>query len=288
MFEDERISRRGFFKWGAAGAAALAATKAPFALAADTETGDKKVPRTGLQLYSIRDDCGKDLPGTLAAVAKIGYKGVEFAGYHGRDAKALRKMLDDLGLVCCGTHTGLDTLTGDKLAKTVEFHKILGNKFLIVPGFGAKTKQDWLDKAKQFTEIAEKLKPQGMMTGYHNHSHEFNPIDGEIPWDLFFGNTPKDVIMQFDTGNAMGGGGDPVKYLKKYPGRAVTIHAKPWSKTNPKAVIGEDDLPWKEIFDICETTGNTQWYIVEYEVGGVPAIEAVEKCFQGMKKMGKA
>ena len=59
-------------------------------------------------------------------------------------------------------------------------------------------------------------------------------------------------------------------------------------KKNPKAVIGEDELPWKEIFEICETTGNTQWYIVEYEVGGVPSLEAVEKCLAGMKKLGRA
>lgn len=81
----------------------------------------KKIP-IGLQLYSIREDCAKDLPGTLAAVSKMGYDGVEFAGYHGRTAKELRKMLDDLGLKCCGTHIGLDTLLGDALKASAEFN----------------------------------------------------------------------------------------------------------------------------------------------------------------------
>src|SRR4051794_19457759 len=69
----------------------------------------------GLQLYSVRDDCAKDLPGVLKAVAKMGYTGVEFAGYYGRTAQELREMLDSNGLKCYGTHIGLETLLGDNL-----------------------------------------------------------------------------------------------------------------------------------------------------------------------------
>lgn len=285
------VLRRDVLKLTAAGAAALAAGAGAgkvLAAATGTATGARKMIPIGLQLYSVRAECGKDLAGTVAAVAKMGYKGVEFAGYHGKSATDLRKLLDDNGLVCCGTHTGLNTLLGDALAKTIEFNKTLGNPFLIVPGMGAKTRQDWLDKAKQFNEISDKVRPQGMWVGYHNHSAEFKELEGEKPWDTFFGNTKKDVVMQFDVGNAKGSGGDAVEYLKKYPGRALTLHVKPWSKSNPKAVVGEDELPWKEIFNLCETTGNTQWYIVEYEVGGVPALEAVKNCLEGLKKMGKA
>src|SRR4051794_6490538 len=86
-----------------------------------------------LQLYSVRDECAKDLPGVLKEVARMGYEGVEFAGYYGFDAPTLRKMLDDLGLKCAGTHIMLPTLQGDALAETIAFNKTLGNKFLIVP-----------------------------------------------------------------------------------------------------------------------------------------------------------
>lgn len=91
-----------------------------------------KIP-VGVQLYSVRDDAAKDLPGTMAAVAKMGYTGIEWAGYHGRTAKELRKLADDLGLKSCGTHTGMETLLGDKLQQTMDYNAELGNKYLIVP-----------------------------------------------------------------------------------------------------------------------------------------------------------
>jgi sugar phosphate isomerase/epimerase len=253
------------------------------------EYGGNKIP-IGVQLYSVRTECEKDLPGTIAAVAKIGYKGVEFAGYYGRDAKTLRKLLDDNGLKCCGTHTGIDTLLGDNLMKTIEFNKILGNKYLIVPGLPQKytsSKKAWQETADLFSELAEKVKPHGMRVGYHNHSAEFKMLEGEMPWDTFFSRVSKDVIMQFDTGNAMHGGGDPVTFLKKYPGRAITVHIKPFSKKNPKALLGEDELPWKEIFNLCETIGKTEWYIVEYESDAFPPIVNIQKCYEALKKWGK-
>jgi len=243
-----------------------------------------------LQLYSVRKDCERDLPGTVAAVARMGYEGVEFAGYYGRSANELRKMLDDLDLKCCGTHIGMDMLLGDNLAATIEFNKILGNRFLIVPGLAENrrnSRKAWLETAGVFNELAARVKPHGMRVGYHNHHIEFTPMDGELPWDTFFSNTRPEVVMQFDTGNAAHGGGDAVPFLRKYPGRAATVHLKPFSKANPKALIGEDELPWKDIFKLCEATGKTEWYIVEYEVEGLPPMAAVEKCLQALRKMGK-
>src|ERR1044071_3835983 len=141
----QSISRRDFLKTSVTATAALAAAT-PANLFAAGEYGGNKIP-FGLQLYSVRNECAKDLDGTVAAVAKMGYKAVEFAGYHGRDAKALRKLLDDTGLKCCGTHIGLDTLLGDNLPKTIEFNHTLGNRYLIVPGLPGKytqSHQGWL------------------------------------------------------------------------------------------------------------------------------------------------
>lgn len=252
-------------------------------------TKGKKIP-VGLQLYSVRDDCAKDLVKTVTAVAKMGYRGVEFAGYHGRDARTLRKLLDDVGLQCCGTHIGLDTLLGDALPETIEFNQILGNRFLIVPGLDAKhtsSRQAWQNTARTFNEIAEKVKPHGMRVGYHNHTTEFHALDGELPWNTFFGNTRNDVVMQFDTGNAMHGGGDATLYLKRYPGRAATVHIKPFSKSKPNALLGDDELPWPEIFRLCETIGNTEWYIVEYESDAYAPLISVEKTLEVMRRWGK-
>ena len=286
------VSRRGFIAKSVAAAAVLASS-------ADGASQDQKKKQRaknrdrrrfpiGLQLYSVREDCKRDLPGTIAAVAKMGYKGVEFAGYYDRTAKQLRKMLDDNGLVCCGTHTGLDTLLGDNLARTIEFNKTLGNKYLIVPGLPEKYRtshQAWLDTAKLFNELAEKVKPHEMLVGYHNHSIEFTAMDGELPWDTFYGNTRKDVVMQIDVGNAIHGGADPLPYLYKYPGRAITVHVKEFSETNKKALVGEGDVNWKAFFALCKAVGQTEWYIVEQESYAYPPLECVQRCLRNLRKM---
>lgn len=243
-----------------------------------------------LQLYSVREDCARDLPGTLAAVAKMGYAGVEFAGYYGRSAEELRRMLDDLGLQVAGTHIGLDTLLGEELERTVAFNKTLGNRFLIVPGLAESrriSRAAWLETARLFDEVAERLKPYDMVTGYHNHHIEFQPMDGELPWDTFFGNTRPEVVMQFDTGNAMHGGADPIPFLERYPGRAITVHLKEYSATNDNALIGEGDINWNRVFELCETTAGTQWYIVEQETYAYPPLECVDRCLQNLRRMGK-
>jgi sugar phosphate isomerase/epimerase len=245
-----------------------------------------------LQLYSVRDDCARDLEGVLDAVAKMGYDGVEFAGYYGRDAATLRKLVDDCGLKVAGAHVGLDTLLGDELERSIAFHQTIGNKFLIVPGFSRErigTQAALQQTAQIMNEIAAKLRPHGMQTGYHNHDFEFKPYldSGDLPWDVFFGNTDKDVVMQFDTGNALHAGADALPFLERYPGRATTVHLKEFSRTNDKALIGEGEVPFDRIFAVCESTGGTEWYIVEQESYAFPPLECVDKCLQNLKAMGK-
>lgn len=286
----QKITKRDFLKLGATGFLTACTGCKSLAEFSGKEKIKKRIP-VGVQLYSVRTECAKDLPGTIEKVAKMGYEGVEFAGYYGRDAKTLRKLLDDAGLLCCGTHTQLDTLLGDNLPKTIEYNKTIGNKFLIVPGLPEKyrsSRHAWLETAKLFNELSDKVRPHGMQVGYHNHSIEFKPLDGEMPWDTFFGNTKKEVIMQFDTGNAMGGGGDPLVFLARYPGRATTVHLKAFSKAKPNAIIGDDELPWQKIFELCETIGGTEWYIVEYESDAYPPLVSIEKCLEVLRSWGKA
>jgi sugar phosphate isomerase/epimerase len=164
----------------------------------------------------------------------------------------------------------------------------LGNKYLIVPGLPGKYRsshQAWLDTAKLFNELAEKVKPHEMLVGYHNHSIEFTAMDGELPWDTFYGNTRKDVVMQIDVGNAIHGGADPLPYLYQYPGRAITVHVKEFSETNKKALIGEGDVSWKAFFALCKAVGQTEWYIVEQESYAYPPLECVERCLRNLRKM---
>lgn len=282
------LSRRGFLASTASVAAlsVLGSGCSKEEQVTTTSVTKGKIP-IGVQVYSVRSVAEKDLAGTLAGIAKMGYVGVEFAGYYGHGAKDIRKMLDDNGIVCCGTHTQYADLSDEKLAATLEFNKILGNKYVIVPwlqGDEKNMKDSWLKYAERFNVLAEKLKKQNMMIGYHAHAHDLAPLDGTTSWDVFFSNTSKDVIMQIDTGNAMTGGGDPVAVLKKYPGRAVTVHLKEYSATNPKAMIGEGDVQWPEVFKLCRSIGGTKWYIVEEEKDAVPPMEGIDISLKNLKR----
>jgi len=124
-----------------------------------------------------------------------------------------------------------------------------------------------------------------MKTGYHNHWIEFEELEGKIPMDVFFERASRDVIMQFDTGNAMRKGGKVVEYLKKFPGRSDTIHIKEFSAKDEKAIIGEGDIPWKQVIELCSTIGNTQWYIIEQENYAYEPLECVNRCLINFKKL---
>ncbi len=243
-----------------------------------------------LQVFSVRKESAGDLPRTLKAVAEMGYEGVEFAGYHGHSAMQIRQMLDDLGLKMPGSHLSLKLLLGDELKRTIEFEQTLGNQNLVVPGLPEErcnSRDAWLESAQLFNELAEKLRPHGMRIGYHNHTVEFTPMDGEMPWDTFFGNTVPDVIMQVDIGNALHGSGEPVPFIERYPGRALTVHLKEFSASDKTAIIGEGDVLWDRLFAVCESVGGTEWYIVEQESYAYPPLECVAKCLEALKKMGK-
>jgi sugar phosphate isomerase/epimerase len=249
-----------------------------------------------LELYSVRNDLQQDVAGTLAAVAKMGYEGVEFAGGAPASGPELRKMLDDNGLVCCSWHTPFAAVQDDQLAATIELNQAVGNPSVIVPGLPGhlvSTRDGWLKMADFFNELTDKLAPHGMFTGYHNHHTEFQPLDGEWPWDTFFGHTRAEVVMQLDTGNALRGGAESLPILQRYPGRGRSIHLKPFKTgcapidAGFKPLIGEDSIPWAEVFAVCEAQGKTEWYIVEYESDAYPPLEAVDRCLQALKAMGK-
>ena len=247
---------------------------------------EKKIP-IGLEMYTLREECKTNMSGMLSAVSKIGYKGVEFAGYHGHSAKELRKMLDDNGIMACGTHTPYESVLADKLKETIEFNHIIGNKFLIVPSMNASSKEAWIEKAKLFNELAGKVKPEGMWVGYHAHQHDFKNLDGSTSWDVFATNTKPEVILQLDVSNCADGGGDPVAELKKHgKGRTRSIHIKPHG-AGPEAIIGEDKLDWKEIFAFCDGPGKTDWYVVEHETSKDP-LNTVKRTYEALKTMGKA
>lgn len=279
-----QFSRRHFMQAGAAGAVLAAVPGcSQFAIS-------KPKPKVGVQLYSVRGLCGKDLAGTLTAIKAMGYAGVEFAGYYGKEAKELRKILDDIGLTACGTHTGVDTILPQNIAKTIEFNQEIGNKYLMVPGMSAKTKEDWLNRATQFNVAAVAAKAAGMYVGYHNHQHEFKTkFDGVCAFEIFFSHTVPQVSMQMDVGHVVSAGEDPVQWLRKFPKRTRTVHLK---ETYPGPGIlgqpepGKPGVKWDDVF--VELDRNiTEWYIVETEADP-NTLEKIRGCIEFLKSKGRA
>lgn len=279
------VSRRRFIRNSTLTVAALG-------LSARTLAAGKPLP-VALQLYSVRNDCGRDFDGTLAKVAELGFDGVEFAGYYqyGDNAAGLRKKLDDLGLKAAATHIGTGSFRGDALKRTIDFHQTIGCKFLIVPGDGDFTKPDkFRALADFFNETAAKLKPLGMKCGYHNHTHEFTQFEGKTYYDWFAGRTTKDVVLQQDCGWTAAAGFDPVAMMEKYPGRMGSTHFKPTvvgKEPGKKPILGQDSVDWAAVLKACRTIGGTEWITLEQESypDGKSPMECTALSFAALKKL---
>ena len=282
------LSRRQMLKLSAGAAATcLAATRWTRDVAAAPTA---KIP-VGLELWSVRQQCEKELPTVLKAVAQMGYQAVELAhSYYGHDASAWRKLLDENGLKSCGMHMGLGALQGDAFDKTVAIHKLLGTPYLIIaslPHEKLASVPAIAETGKMFNALSERLKPHGMQIGYHCHGGDFAKVDGRTAWELFGESTQPDVLLQLDLGNCLGGGGDPIAMLKKFPGRSVSLHMKDYGG-KPGAVFGEGTVNWTEVFQICETTGGTKQYVIEEEGrAGPEALEDVRRALQNFRKLGR-
>jgi sugar phosphate isomerase/epimerase len=282
------LSRRNFVKTSLTAASALTLTPSLLAAAA------KKLP-IALQLYSIRNECSRDLDTALAEVAKWGLDAVEFAGYHKYDGKAkeLRAKLDSLNLKTWSTHISLATLKGDQLQKTIDFHQTLGCKYLLVASDNTFTDPEKSKAlAETFNQIAEKLKPLGMATGYHNHTNEFKKdADGKTYYELFAERTSKDVILQQDCGWTAYAKVSPAEMMKKYPGRFKSVHFKPTVVDGgTKAYIGQDGIDWSAVYAACCEFGGTEFITLEQETypDRAPAMEASKTSLDALKKIVNA
>jgi sugar phosphate isomerase/epimerase len=280
-FMNAGTTRRGFL---GAGMSALGGTWAA--------PRRKRVP-IALELYSVREECKKDLQGTVRAVGRMGYEGVEyFATYFdfGNElAKELRQIMDELKIQCCSTHNSAKFLAPENLDRAIELNQILGSRTIIqasAPKIA--NAQGWREVGERLNAVAAKLKPLGMRVGYHNHDVEFRPLEGQLPFEILAENTSKDVILQFDVGAAISAGADPVAWIKRYPGRTVLMHVKDYSKDPAKGfrvLLGEGDAPWKEIFQAAESVGGVEVYIIEQEGSALPPLETVERCLKNWRKL---
>ena len=170
-----------------------------------------------------------DMPGTVAAIASIGYKDVEFAGYFGRTAAQVRDLLAANGLTSPSTHIGFDAMKAD-WDKTFDDALTIGQQFITIPSppnGTAETVAAWQRVAEDFNTAGEKAKARGLTLGYHNHYTEFATINGTSPFEILLTRTdPRYVSFQMDVCWATRGGADPKALIRKFPSRFVMLHIK--------------------------------------------------------------
>jgi len=247
----------------------------------------------GIELYTVRDELTKDLIGTVRAVAKMGYKVVEFySPYYSwtpEQAKDVRKLMDDLGIKCNSTHNSAQSFRPEGIQKAIDLNQIIGSHYMIMasPPGNTNTVDGWKNVADLLNAAADRLKSSGMSSGYHNHQNEWKPIEGQRPMDVLAKATIKEVVLQLDVGTCVEVGEDPIAWINANPGRIKIIHCKDWAPATGYATLfGEGVAPWAKIFDAAEKTGGVEYYLVEQEQG--PASEQLqraEKCLANWRKL---
>jgi sugar phosphate isomerase/epimerase len=241
-----------------------------------------------VQLYSVRDDIGRDFTGTISGVAKAGYAGVETAGYsdgkfYGLSPDAFRKAIEASGMQVLSSHTGKSL--AEDIGKTdwdavwswwdtaIQVHKAAGMKYIVTASMPKpRTLADLKAYCDYFNRIGEKCNAAGLRFGYHNHSFEFSDIEGQMMYDYMLKNTdPSKVFFEMDVYWTVRGGQSPVDYFNNYPGRFELLHIKDNKELGQSGMVGFD-----AIFKNSDKAG-VRYLIVEVEKYDYPPLESIKR-----------
>lgn len=247
--------------------------------------------KIGLQLYSVRDKTGEDFLGTLREVGKMGYDGVQFAGFFETPAIQVKKTMDEVALRSAGTHMGIDTLLGDQLNETLAYNKAIGSDLVICPWLPEEMRTDadaYRRTAETLNAVGEKCQQEGFVFGYHNHDFEFQKLnDGKRGFDILFDNTdPNLVKMELDCYWVTYAGYDPLKIIEKYRDRCVSLHMKDMKRKEGKKVsteIGNGELDISRLLEAGNQYG-VQWFTVEQEDFENDSLVSAEINLRNLKK----
>lgn len=296
------ISRREFLAVGSMGTLAMASSRFGNA---ETYGPDK----LGVQLYVFRAMLARDFDGTLAQVAALGIRNVEFAGFYGRTAKQVRESLASVGLKASGAHCLQASMKEDEVGRMIDFCHEVGMLYMIaaVPSIkpGAKSAdgmarssnpfehielEDFRWSAERFNAIGARVRDAGMRFAYHNHNIEAQRYGDIVAFDEMLRLTdPRVVAMEFDVGNFIAGGGDPYPYLEKYPHRFELAHVKEWetpftpSVTThfPKsAPFGKGTTDWKKLLGALNNAGVKQVFIEQDGTASGDEAGAVRQAYE--------
>ena len=251
----------------------------------------------GLAMYTVHEHVAKDMHSTFQKLAEQGYRGIEFYGeQRDFDTAKVREALADSGLVFTGWHVEWANLQEDTYADTVRILHETGCPLAIIPCLGGKweighgpkdeNRDTWLRYFEKIEVIRRKLEIDGIRCGYHNHEHEFQlSYDGKLLFDFIFDNLSEKMIIEFDSGNCIEGGDDPLRVLRKYHDREMILHLKPYSKTNGfDTVLGDPDdaNDWASILDPANK--EYLWMLVESENAVLDEYENSRRCMEGLQR----
>ena len=246
----------------------------------------KSIEWLGVQLYTVRDLMAKDVDGTLARVAALGYKEVEFAGYFKRSPQDVKAALGRHGLTSPSTHIDYASL-GDGFPKIVEASATIGHRYIVNPWIDEEMRKQpdvWKRIAATFNRAGEISKKAGIQFAYHNHHFEFVPAGGTLPYDVLLKECdPELVKMELDLCWITVARQDPLTYFKRHPGRFPLVHVKglkklppgpapaPFNQAIPNITdVGSGDIiDWKRVFAQSEQAG-IRHYFVEHDQPSAP------------------
>lgn len=257
-------TRRNFLK--TSGAFALGSVLIPEFLRAQNKPGKN----IGLQLYTVRKEMLADAAGTLAQLAKIGYKEIESAksekgNYYGLSPKDVKKITTDLGIKLVSGHVQIDA----DWQKSIDQAAEAGQGYLIcsvLPGRG-QTVENYQRSADIFQKSAEACKKSGITFGYHNHENEFEKVGGQTLYDILLDRTdPALVKMELDLGWVIATGSDPDYYFNKYPGRFPLWHLKDMDlKLKQSTEFGKGGVDIKKLLASSDKSGLKHIFIEQEE-----------------------
>jgi sugar phosphate isomerase/epimerase len=211
-----------------------------------------RLDKVGLQLYTVRDKMKEDFEATLARVAEIGYKEVEFAGYFNHSPADVKAILDRHGLSAPSTHVAFES--DDQWKAALDAAKTIGHEYIVMPWIPAerrKTLDDWKNFAQVFNHAGQAASAAGIQFAYHNHDFEFPKLEGQVPYDVLLQSTdPKLVQLEIDLYWITKAGQDPLAYFARWPGRVPLVHVKDsLGPPEHKMVdVGQGKIDWKRIF----------------------------------------
>ena len=257
------ISRRAFVHEAAA-AAALAFAPG-LAVAADG-LGRAKLDAIGIQLYTVRAQMAANVDTTIAAIAEIGYREVEFAGLFGKSAREMRAILDRNHLVAPCSHVSVPP-TADEWQRMLEDAATLGQAYIACASIGGRDRSvdGYKRVAAQFNTAGAAAKRAGLQFAYHNHDFEFRPVDGRLPYDILLAECDADLVkMEMDLYWIVTGGQDPLAYFARHPGRFPLVHVKDRATDGAMADVGAGTIDFKAIFAQAGRAG-IKHYFVEHD-----------------------